>query len=772
MTNGIDQLQPGHVAAGLGGANREFLSVCLGVFDDARVLKRLKNLFRMAFNKWTPIRDLVSARESVESSAKKWELDDKLTDEHLRAILWIRLQRALAVYPSITRSVRGCERLADDLVASGLKDLDASASKGLVGRALENVGEQGAKLWRNRKNLSKSLEADGSPAADAVPSTLAALVEPLLSKMVQGALGDGADAMGEENKHRLVVEIVAALGEDERRAILDEAGEQDIGRAVCKSIAAGGVHGTFGATVAVSGFAPYIFAAQASAFIPFVSGPALVSLVSVLANPVVVVAAVAGLGLYWNRSANERAAAQVAIHLIALLACDGLGRGREALENLVGSFRGIPELAADVFTDRDEESTYKELWHEMEATSWLAAPAPRPALADPWERKDVYRDSVAIAAASIGDLIYSLAAIDPQVVAAADFSRSDEIDNPFDFAAHFFEKFESGWGERKESSVAEQGDIAQLKGFTMEQIAATKLVDDGHVVEMPVDPNQPGWDLMVDGQPFQVKCLADSSLLNEHFARYPDIPVLANSDLIDEVEQWPEEWRESVFFLEGHTEELVEQVVARSYAEAKDLGDNDVPEIALAYVAARQLWRLKKGEVTRAQAASQLLIEGTTRAGLAVAGAIVGQSVGLLLLGPAGALIATGVLPILAQAGAGPLVGRVKNIVGLRSKVHEEVDVRCRALCVAVERAIDDKLSTLRLKHRQVGNGAAGAYVRHRLMDEARHLEESQGRLLALRQDGRDRPTRVVETLRIALQAVHPARFQPELRGLLATPVQ
>ena len=93
MTNGIDQLQPGHVAAGLGGANREFLSVCLGVFDDARVLQRLENLFRMAFNKWTPIRDLVSARESVESSAMKWELDDKLTDERLRAILWIRLQR-------------------------------------------------------------------------------------------------------------------------------------------------------------------------------------------------------------------------------------------------------------------------------------------------------------------------------------------------------------------------------------------------------------------------------------------------------------------------------------------------------------------------------------------------------------------------------------------------------------------------------------------------------------------------------------------------------
>ena len=604
--------------------------------------------------------------------------------------------------------------------------------------------------------------------AEPFPNTLAALVEPILSKMVQRALGDGADAMCEESKQRLVVEIVATLEEDERRIILDEAGEQDISRALRKCIAAGSGYGTFGATVAASGFAPYILAAQASVFIPFVSGPALVSLVSVLANPVVVVFGVVGYVWYRNRRANQRAAAQVAVHLIALLSCDGFGRRRDAIDNLVRSFREIPDLRANVFTNSKEEGTYKELWDEMEANSWLMAPEPRPALADHWERQNLDRDSVAIGTASIADLVYSLAAIDPEVVAAADFSRSDAIDDPFDFAVHLFNKLDGGWSERKEALMPAQGDIAQLKGFTMEQLAATKLVDDGHVVEMPVVPNQPGWDLIVDGQPFQVKCLADSSLLREHFDRYPDIPVLANSDLIDEVEQWPEEWRDSVFFLEGHTNELIEQVTARSYAEAKDIADNDVPEIALAYVAARQMWKLKKGEMTGTQATSQILIEGTARAGLAVAGGIVGQSVGLLLLGPAGALIVGGVLPIVAQVGAGSLVARAKSAVGRRSEIDEDNDAHCENLCVAVEKAIDHKLSTLRLKHRQVSNGVAGTYIRHRLMDEARHLDECQGRLLALRKEGRDRPDRVAEILRISLRAVHPGRYQRELRGLLA----
>ena len=69
-------------------------------------------------------------------------------------------------------------------------------------------------------------------------------------------------------------------------------------------------------------------------------------------------------------------------------------------------------------------------------SSEVAAPGPRPSLAEEWERRDLRRDGVAVGAVSIGDLVYSLAAIDPRVVAAADFSSSDAIDDPADFATH------------------------------------------------------------------------------------------------------------------------------------------------------------------------------------------------------------------------------------------------------------------------------------------------------------------------------------------------
>ena len=88
-------------------------------------------------------------------------------------------------------------------------------------------------------------------------------------------------------------------------------------------------------------------------------------------------------------------------------------------------------------------------------------------------------------------------------------------------------------------------------------------------------------------------------------------------------------------------------------------------------------------------------------------------------------------------------------------------------MCDVVEKAIDDKLSVLRARYRQVRDGPAGTYVRHRLLDEARHLDECQGRLFALRTDSGASRERGLEILRAAMQSVHPARYQGPLRRLL-----
>ncbi|MDE0039088.1 MAG: hypothetical protein OXU77_16285 [Gammaproteobacteria bacterium] len=533
----FEELQPAHVAAGLGAADREFLSVCLGIFDDAALMNQLKFAAKkgIEFAKRRGIR-FPDLDTDVQNAANRWRQDRRLTVSHLRAVLWIRLQSAFAIDPHATRSVRGCERLADDLVAAALRvppdGLSRKVRKGISTSCRWALD----KLQRNSGNSR-------NPAAnEEVPTTIGALAAPLLVGMFGNALGKDSK-MAQEDRDRFVAETAARLGEDERQEFLSELSGPDFDRALRKWIAAGGVYGAIGGTVAVSGFAPYILAAQASAFVPFVSGPALVSLLSVLTNPLIILAVVGGVGYHWAQSAKRQAAAKVALHVISLLACDGIGRSRGSLEELVASFATIPDLPQDAFVSPRERTSWLSRCRELDSVSQLAPTSKRPVVADDWESTGVNRDSVGVAAVSVGDLLYSLAAIDPDVVAAADFSSSGEVDDSFDFAVNLLGQMDDQWRGRESLD----GLVESQKGYLMEQLAATKLAADGHVVEVPDTANQPGWDLIVDGQPFQVKCLVDSRGLADHFKNYPDIPVLANSDLIGDYENWPADWQDNVF---------------------------------------------------------------------------------------------------------------------------------------------------------------------------------------------------------------------------------
>lgn len=103
-----------------------------------------------------------------------------------------------------------------------------------------------------------------------------------------------------------------------------------------------------------------------------------------------------------------------------------------------------------------------------------------------------------------------LAMLDDQVLDAIDFSYSSDI-----------------WQALHDMT---SGELVRLTGYTAEQVAASKLAAMGHVVSFPDSPNQPGWDLLVDGHPVQVKCTLDPHPIEEHMHRYPDIPVVANKE--------------------------------------------------------------------------------------------------------------------------------------------------------------------------------------------------------------------------------------------------
>ena len=88
-------------------------------------------------------------------------------------------------------------------------------------------------------------------------------------------------------------------------------------------------------------------------------------------------------------------------------------------------------------------------------------------------------------------------------------------------------------------TINSAGAITRLTGYVAEQQVALNLVRQGHIVELPESANQAGWDLLVDGSPVQVKCSMDSNYVLSHFEKNPDIPVIVNKELSDDLGDHP-----------------------------------------------------------------------------------------------------------------------------------------------------------------------------------------------------------------------------------------
>lgn len=133
-------------------------------------------------------------------------------------------------------------------------------------------------------------------------------------------------------------------------------------------------------------------------------------------------------------------------------------------------------------------------------------------------------ETTAFATLSVGDLLYDTFRIDPLAVEGIDFARAADLSDILHLA-----RFAEGLAAL--SGRSETGAIAQLHGYVAERVAAHALLAMGADVSFPATSTQAGWDLLVNGQRFQVKCLATPAGVHEHLSRYPDIPVICNSEL-------------------------------------------------------------------------------------------------------------------------------------------------------------------------------------------------------------------------------------------------
>ncbi|HEY9037172.1 MAG TPA: hypothetical protein VIM96_10720 [Pseudomonadales bacterium] len=730
------QIKPIDIMAGLASAERPLLAVSLALFEDAKLQKKISELWGGAKSKLQELsgQELHGAVEGVRYSMQEW-LDSGYSDDHLRLLLWIYLREALKLPARIGVSLRSISFLAEDVAAATISFVDKD--------------QEGA-------------------------VTLGEIVTPAINELFEKSIKQG-DAKKLINDVRGKFEN---LSEGDQKSMLENIGANELSdEAIKRMLLTGGGLASFGAAVSLGGFSSYILAAQASAFIPFVSGPGLVSLVAVLANPITIITVTGAAFIFGKKSVDKKMQGSVAVHVLALLSLQAKSSGNDDLLSLVRAFSQIGKLKVSAHLEESVIEAYKKEWkllapaikkEAFQPSAGLLNVMGRPVLStESFKRrwsifpgKEETHNAAILAGLTIGDALYSICALNPEVLKAADFSRSADIDGAMDFAA-FSNEVLSKTGESLE------GAIANLKGYTAEQLVGAQLMGQGHVVSFPESSNQPGYDLVVDGQPVQVKFHEDMGGLNEHFDKY-DYPVYANSELAGEI---PDEMAGNVFFIDGLSDELVNQVTRQSLESGSDILDPSVPMFAMMISAGRHFIALESGRITAQQAVEQVMIDGSVRAGLALAGKTAGLSIGMLVFGPAGALVLGSSLPILAQAQAGSAKKRIRSALKTEEiKEWEEcVHDALNDLQKSLKKGLDSKSHEIDAKYDAIDPDLlVGEYVRWRLFQDKRFLYECRRRLKSLsRKEIPDPEQRAVDTIRWLTGVVlQPAYFQDEIREL------
>lgn len=532
-----------------------------------------------------------------------------------------------------------------------------------------------------------------------------------------------------------------------------------------------------GIAVELAGFSAYILAAQASAILPLIGGQAAVSGLAVLANPLFIVPMVLGGGVVASNKFQQSARTKLASSLAIQMALKGLSSGRAGLATALGDFRSLSgrDVQAAGAGSTQFRNRKIDLISDLLGTALPEPPElpPKPLDRPPTggtldgldqvlfpDEKGVARQAMVVGGLTVAEIVYHAAAIEPEVLRAADFSRSEDLSGIFDFGGF-------ADGVRDLGGIAAAGAENQLRGYVAEQMVATRLVEQGHQVELPAAANKAGFDLVVDGVPCQVKCLTDMRGLIEHFESYPDIPVYVNAELADSVQEANFEWVDKVSFVEGYDRETAETIMQESLDAGAALNDLNIPVFAVAVSAARNVHAWWTGSLTLQDLPFEVAVDGAVTGGLTVAGGFVGQSLGLLLFGPAGAVVFG------ALGGTGALFGsgwtREKIDRMLVADWVRGLDDPAEDFRMALKRAMRRKIQILKEKIDRLGSvdGALVAWIRLRLLDDVVAVAEGVAKLEFDVVD-REQPTRARELLRVMHEAgVHPWSVQSELAGLV-----
>lgn len=478
--------------------------------------------------------------------------------------------------------------------------------------------------------------------------------------------------------------------------------------------------------VQAAGFSAYILAAQASALIPLIGGKTLVSLLFVVTSPLFVLPAIVATGAASNNSLQKSVKEGFAAIITTMLVMRGLTKAEQLLETetfLINYNQNIELLARakNLRASKNYQSKFKLPVANLPRLPKLsnsdkkllssrveAEKSSKGYILKIYPTSLINADNAAISSITLADFLYDVGAIDPRVIEATDFSRASDISNVFEFSL-FAEELKG----LSEASL--DGHHANIMGYTAERIVASELIRQGHVIEIPESSSQPGYDLLVDGHEFQVKCLLPENfhILQKHFTKYPDTPVFVNSEMFETITDRSTKWANLVFYVEGYTHETASGLTENAIEAGQALDDYEIfSSIALASVV-KNMIHLSKGEQSIHEATFNIALDSVSRGTMAMASGFAGSGIGMLVFGPAGAYVLGGISTMFGATQGSIITNKIDRF--LDPERDSKLITEANNLLFTCNEELTNKITLIKNKIAALSEIGIPGYVRYRL---------------------------------------------------------
>ncbi len=378
--------------------------------------------------------------------------------------------------------------------------------------------------------------------------------------------------------------------------------------------------------------------------------------------------------------------------------------------------------------------------------------------------RTVTQDNV-ISAVTLGSFLFDYLRINPLVVEGVDFAHKEQFNSLFDFAVFA--------GRRaKEGLLGSNASLNRIKGFVAERFAAWDLQAKGHEITWPEMSNNPGWDILVDGNPFQIKCVTDPSEVWTHLRKYPDIPAYVNVEVGDHFQG-----QDNVHILPGFSEKKVLGATKDTLTRGARLTRFQVPWVSLMVVSGTSIAKVVTGKTDLQAAFLTTAVDVGSRTFLGSIGRAASASAGSLLFGPAGWIIGQQVGQVLGARLGKPLAGNIKAMFTKEKEgeVYRGVSSVLAGAAAHIDTKIDckdekeDALSGLVVPSR--ANSYVKGMLKEEFQEDKRYLRNKKTDMQAYAKDCRglapDPVSAVEQACIITTQAgVHPHVIQTEWKSV------